>query len=168
MQVDHAGAPGRLVQAVHVLREQELALALDLQTRERIVRPVGSRPAEGPPPDQAARPVALTRRRAAHESLVGHGLRPLPVPVGVAVVGDARVGAAAGSGQHEQPLMAVDELLQLFGFEHARDVGWQPAATIPSRPVLIGAEIMRLKGGVLVEHWGNMTAMGLAPPAPVF
>src|SRR5690606_15382067 len=33
-------------------------------------------------------------------------------PVGITVVGDARIGAAAGTGDHQQPAVTGDEVLQ--------------------------------------------------------
>ena len=115
VQVDHSLAARRLVQAVDVLGQQQLAAAHRFETREGAVRGVGAHLPEVSPAHRAARPVPLPRREAAHEELKRHRLRPLPRAGGVAVVRDARSGAASGAGQDEETAMPVDEVGELGG-----------------------------------------------------
>ena len=115
MQVDHRCAAGGLMQPVDVLGQQDLALAHRLEPRQRAMGVVRPGPADAPPADQAARPVAPARRLLAHEGLKGHRRRALPGAVGVAIVGNARIHAASGAGQNEQPAMAVDEVFEGSG-----------------------------------------------------
>ena len=68
---------------------------------------------------EAARPVAAARRRALHEGLVGHRLDPLPLALGVAIVGDAGRRAASGPGEHEEPPMPADETFESAKPGHA-------------------------------------------------
>jgi len=112
VQVDHGGAAGALVQAVHVLGEQHLHGAACFQCGQGGVGGVGLGLAEARPAEQAARPVALAGGRFAHEILVVHRRGALPLAVGIAVIGNARVGAAAGAGEDEQAAGAVDEVSQ--------------------------------------------------------
>src|SRR6516164_2173977 len=80
----------------------------------------GVRPgaADASPSDEAARPIAAARRFVAHEGLIGHRLLPLPLTVGVAIVGNARTRAAAGAGQDEEASMPLDEVLKSAAFRH--------------------------------------------------
>ena len=119
MQVDHCVAAGRLMQPVDVLGQQKLASAQRLQPGECAMGGVRPRPAEAPPAELAARPVAPARRLLAHEGLIGHRLRALPFAVGVAIVGDAGARAATCAGQDEETSMPVDEVLQTGAFLHA-------------------------------------------------
>ena len=89
VQVDHFGAAGRLMQPVDVLCQEKLAPARRLEPGERAVRVIRPGRADAPPADEAARPVAPARRLLAHEGLIGHRLPPLPLAVGVAIVGNA-------------------------------------------------------------------------------
>ncbi len=106
VQVDHPFAAGRLVQPVHVLRQQQLGSAPRLERGQSAVRVVGLSPTHEPPADETARPIAPPRRFLAHEGLIGHRLGALPLPVRVAIVRDARRRAAAGAGQDEEALDA--------------------------------------------------------------
>ncbi len=112
MQVDHPLAAGLLVQAVHVLGDQRLDATVRFQHRRGVVGRIGARGGEARPAGQAARPVASPGRHLAGEGLEGDRLRPLPATVGIAVVGNAGRGAAAGTGEHEQPAMAREEFAQ--------------------------------------------------------
>ena len=122
MQVDHRFAAGGLMQSVDVLGQQDLAFAHRLEPRQRAMRVVRPGAADAPPADQAARPIAPARRLLAHEGLEGDRRRALPGAVGVAIVGNARVHAAAGAGQDEQPPMPIDEFLKGGGRRHATKV----------------------------------------------
>ena len=121
VQVDHVLVAGLLVQAVHVLREQQLELAEPFQPGQGMVGGIGQRLAEPPPADQAARPVALAGEFLTHEGLVGHRLGTLPAAIGVAIIRNARIGAAAGAGQHEQAPVLRDETLQGAAFRFGGD-----------------------------------------------
>lgn len=112
MQIDHRLAAGGLMQAIHVLGEQHFQLAARFQRSERVMGGVGLRQAEPRPTDQAARPIALPRGQLAHKGLKRHRLRTLPAALQIPIIGNARIGAATGTGEHEQALMALDEVLQ--------------------------------------------------------
>ena len=112
VQIDHLPVAGGLMQPVDVLGQQHLAPPVRLEPGQRMMRIVRTRLAEAPPADQAARPVALARRLFRHEGLEVDRLGPLPVAMAVAIVGNARIGAAAGAGQHEQIFVPVDEILE--------------------------------------------------------
>ena len=73
---------------------------------------VGQRLSEPTPTDHAARPVASACGFVGHECLVADRLRSFPVAFAVAVIGNARVCAAAGARQNEQSLMAFDKGLE--------------------------------------------------------
>lgn len=109
MQVDDRAAAGRLVQAVHVLRDQQFDAAFVFQPRQRQMRCVGPHLAEAAPAYHAARPVARAGQAGAHEGLEVDGRLALPLALAVAVVGNARGGAAARAGQDKQAMVAVDE-----------------------------------------------------------
>jgi hypothetical protein len=76
------------------------------------MRIVGLGLPEQPPADHAARPVTLARQLLGHESLEANGLRSFPVALVIATVRNARVRAAAGPGQDEQPRMFFDRSLE--------------------------------------------------------
>ncbi len=82
------------------------------------MRLIGQSAAEAPPADQAARPVALTGFDRAHEGLVSHRLLALPVAFGIAIVGDAGIGADTGAGQDEKAPMPIDERLEVLHWSH--------------------------------------------------
>jgi hypothetical protein len=58
-------------------------------------------------------PNTPARQFVGHVRLEANGLSPLPIAVGVAIVGNARVRAAAGTRQDEQPLVALNERLEI-------------------------------------------------------
>ena len=127
MQVDDAGAAGSLVQPIDVLGQQELAAVHRLQTREGSMRIVRLGAAEAAPTDHAAGPIALARQRVAHEGLIGHRLGALPIAVGVAIIGNAGVRAAAGAGQNEQASMAIDKVGEVGGGGHGGSLAFPDA-----------------------------------------
>jgi hypothetical protein len=114
VKVNHRPAPGRLMEPVHVLGEQHLALTSGLQSGQGAMGVVGTGPAEPPPADHAARPIAAPRGGLGDECLETDRLGAFPVPVRVTIVGYSRVHAAAGAGQDEQAPMAFDECLEFF------------------------------------------------------
>jgi len=116
VEVNHRPAPCGLVQPIHVLGEQDLALAIGFEARQGVIRIVGQGLSESSPADHAARPVTTTRGFLGDEGLEAHRLRPFPVAVDVAIVGDSGVRAAAGAGQNEKALMAFDEGLECARF----------------------------------------------------
>jgi hypothetical protein len=75
------------MQAVHVLRDQR-ERDERLQPGQRVVRGVRLGPAEVPPADQAAGPVAGPHVRVGHERLELDRPLPLPLPVDAAVIRD--------------------------------------------------------------------------------
>ncbi len=118
VQVDHPRAAGRLMQPVDVLGENELDSALRLEPGQGVMSVVRPRPANASPADEAARPIASASLFAAHEGLEGHRLRALPLALSVAIVGNARAGAAAGAGQDEETSMPVDEVFEAAELHH--------------------------------------------------
>src|SRR6266702_859528 len=112
MQIDHLPVTCGLMQPVDILGQEQLALPVGLDTSERMMRSVRPGLAEPPPSDQAARPIAPARMLLGHEGLEVDRLGPLPVAVAVAIVGDARIRATAGTGQHEQPFVPGDEIFK--------------------------------------------------------
>ena len=73
---------------------------------------VGKGPTETAPTNHTPRPIAPARRLVSHERLVCHGLLALPVPIGITIVRNAGIGAAAGPCEDEQPSMPFDEILK--------------------------------------------------------
>jgi hypothetical protein len=110
MQVDYTLVAGSLMQPIDVLGEHEFGSAHRLKPREGPMRRVRARPAEPLPSDQAARPIALARRLLGHESLVGHRRLTFPLAIDIPIIGNARIRAAACTGQNEKALMTVDEI----------------------------------------------------------
>ena len=110
VEVDHPFVAGSLVQAIDVLGENEFGPAGSLEPGQRHMREVRLGTAKPAPADHAARPVPALRRLVAHEGLIGDRLLPLPVSIGIAVIGDTGIGAATGPGQHEQAAVAIDKV----------------------------------------------------------
>jgi hypothetical protein len=98
------------MQTVHVLGQKKLDPACPLEPGQSAMRVIGPGLMNAPPADEAARPIAPARLFLAHEGLVGHRLRPLPLAVGVAIVRNPRPRAAASAGQDEEAPMPVDEV----------------------------------------------------------
>ena len=86
VQVDDPRAARRLMQAVHVLGDEELNSAHRFEPGQGAVSIIGFSLTNEPPADEAPRPIAPARLFFAHEGLIGHRLRPLPLTVGVAIV----------------------------------------------------------------------------------
>src|SRR6185369_4621117 len=101
-----------LVKTIHVLRDEQLHAPFPLELRQRVMRAIWLRAPEESPADETARPVPLARVFVVHERLELHGLCALPLAILIAIVGNAGVGAAARTGQHEQPTMTRDEVAQ--------------------------------------------------------
>jgi hypothetical protein len=118
VQVDHAGAACHLMKPVNVLGQQQFAPVHFFQAGERAMGVVRPGAAEAPPPDHAARPITSARRLIAHEGLIGHRLHALPIAVGIAIVGYARVRAAAGAGQDDETSMAIDKVMESDEWYH--------------------------------------------------
>ncbi len=123
VQLDHAGAAGGLMQAVDILRDQCLDMPGLLQPGERAMRVVGQGARHDRPAHHAARPIALPARVRFEKLAVLDRRARTPVAIGVAVAGDARVGADAGAGQHQQPRVAAHEVDQRLGIAMWRTVG---------------------------------------------
>src|SRR5690606_17690245 len=113
VQVDDVAVAGRLMQPVDILGDERVDASVGLEARERMMRAVRAGPAKARPADEASRPVTAPRAGVAHERLKRHRAGPFPFAVRVAVVRDARIGAAARAGQHEQPCMLGNESLEI-------------------------------------------------------
>ena len=110
--LQHIFTARRLVQVVDVLGHQAAHPAGLLETDEGAVRRVGLGGGDPPPADQAPRPVAPPRRRAAHELAELDRLAMLPVAVSVPVIWDAGPGAHACAAQHNERLGFLEKGLQ--------------------------------------------------------
>ena len=79
----------------------------------RVMGIVGLRLSEARPADHAAGPITTSRGIVRDESLETDGRRALPASVRISIVGYAGVRTAAGSREHEQPLVLLDECLEI-------------------------------------------------------
>ena len=100
------------MQAVDILRHELRDSTAMFEVGQRTMGIVGARMLQALETDEAARPVAFPRPLIGDEPLVGDRLLSLPLAGSIAIVGNARIGAAACSGQHEQVRVAFDELDQ--------------------------------------------------------
>src|SRR5690606_22736570 len=121
VQVEHAATAGALVQAVDVLGQQQVDPAVSFERGQGVVGGVGLGADEARPPDGAARPVASVGGVAAGQGLQGDGLGAFPVSIAVAIVGNARAGAAAGAGQDEKAFVPAEPVAQASGGGRVRE-----------------------------------------------
>src|SRR5689334_13591182 len=98
------------MQPIDVLRHEPFNIPTLLQSGERTMCGIGRSVPEALPTHETARPVAPPRARLAHERLQSDGLRALPAAVGIAIVGNAGIGAAACTGENEEAGIALDEI----------------------------------------------------------
>ena len=112
VKVDNLGAASSLVEAVDVLRHEQFHVSEMFEARECMMRRVRPGAPEARPADEAARPVALAHGRLGHEGRELHRGRTFPLALRVAVIRNARLGAAAGTGQDEESGMTGDEVAQ--------------------------------------------------------
>jgi len=91
-----------------------------LEGRKRGVRVVRACRAHAAEAHEAPRPVTLACVFVRDERLEHDRRATLPLAGGVAVIRNARVGAAAGTGEHEQSGMALDERGQRVCRGHAQ------------------------------------------------
>ena len=103
VQIDHVLTAGRLMQPIDVLSDELNDPSALLEGRERGVCVVRTRRPHAAEADKTPRPVPLARAFVPDECLEHDRRAPLPLAGGVAVIRNARVGAAAGTGEHEQP-----------------------------------------------------------------
>ncbi len=73
------------------------------------MRSVGPGRGDTPPPNDAARPVALPHGLLAEEILILHRARMLPGPSSIPVIGNSGRRAAARAGQRDQAAVILDE-----------------------------------------------------------
>ena len=112
MEVNHPFVSGGLMKPVYILGQDELRPTYRFQPGQGAMGVVGEGPTETAPADHTPRPIAPARRLVSHERLVCHGLLALPVPIGIAIVRNTGIGAAAGPCEDEQPSMPFDEILK--------------------------------------------------------
>jgi hypothetical protein len=112
VEIDDVLAAGCVMQAIDVLRDELSDSSAAFEHRQRVVRVVWARQSHPAEAGEAPRPVALPRGLVAHELLIANGRAAFPFTAAVAVIGNARVGAAARTGQHEQPGVMLDETTQ--------------------------------------------------------
>ena len=79
MKFDHPGAACLAVQAIDILRDDQIDPAGLLQPRQRVVAATGSRPGHRGPTEEAARPVTPAGAFQVQEVMLPHRLRALPV-----------------------------------------------------------------------------------------
>ena len=112
MQLKHIFAPGRLVQAVDILRDDRLQLALALQLRQAQVGAVGP----GPVNDELVTVEFVVLLRMRHEEGVaqdrlGRIIIFLVIQaIHTAEIRDAALGRDAGTAEKHDPVAAVDPL----------------------------------------------------------
>ena len=112
MQFEHILAPGRLMQAVDVLRDDRLELALALQLRQTQVGTIGL----GPVDDELIPVKFVVLLRVRHEEgmtqdRLGRIIILLVIQaVHAAKIRDAALGRDAGAAEKHDPVAAVDPL----------------------------------------------------------
>jgi hypothetical protein len=113
VKVDDLPAPGRLVQPVHVLGERTRLRPLASSRAKGVMGVVWLRSSEATPADHATGPIATSGGIVRDELLEAHGRRSLPAAVGVPIIRYAGVRAAPRSRQHQQPMVILDECLEI-------------------------------------------------------
>ncbi|MCY1423255.1 hypothetical protein D9M71_389630 [compost metagenome] len=124
VEFDHVMAAGLVVQGVDVLGDQPADLSRALQPGQAVVGHVRLRQAHPWPAEHRPRPIAAPGRRGGEKLLVHHRLPAPPHALVVAIIGDARRCADAGTGQHCKRRVghALMEAVELFvdqAVEHA-------------------------------------------------
>ena len=125
VKIDHIAVPGRLMQAIDVLRDEPAESVLLLERGKRTVRGVGLRAAKRAPAHHGSRPVTFAHVGIGAEGPPGDGLLAGPFAARVAVGRDAGCGAATCAGQHEEACRASKKSRQFGdgGGVHT-DGGW--------------------------------------------
>src|SRR4051812_23424140 len=108
MEIDDGAAARALVEPIDVLSDELGECAGGFPCGKRVMRGIRGRGRESGPPGVCARPVSPVDSILGAERLDQHRGPPLPLAVVVAIVGNARRGAAAGPGQGEYAAMAAD------------------------------------------------------------
>jgi len=99
MKFDHPGAACLAVQAIDILRDDQIDPAGLLQPRQRVVAATGSRPGHRGPTEEAARPVTPAGAFQVQEVMLPHRLRALPVALPVAIRRNPARRAQPGAGK---------------------------------------------------------------------
>jgi hypothetical protein len=100
VQLDHPAASGAVVQAIDVLGDHPGDEARLFERRQRVMGGVGLRPSKARPAEGRARPVASAHVVAPEERVLLDRVARAAPPV-ASIVGDPRLGAAAGAGQRD-------------------------------------------------------------------
>src|SRR5688500_10932668 len=124
MQIEHVLAAGFLMQTVDVLREQKLDIELAFEFGQGQVSRVRAGSVDALEAHQTSSPVALSSGQTAAEFLKAHRLTMLPLSRFVAIVRYPRVGADAGTRQHEQAACAGHSTREL---SHEGKLEFSPA-----------------------------------------
>src|ERR1700742_955103 len=98
---------------------------------------IGSRQIETTPTNHTSSPITAPRSVVRNEGPIMYGRRPLPAPVGVAIVGYAGIRAAPCSRQDKQPLVIFDKCLEIF-VSHAETNRRPGSLALPGRPDYAG------------------------------
>ena len=112
MEIDDGSAASALVQAIDVLRDELDERAGGFPRGKGPMRGIRRRGGETRPASVGARPVAPVDRVLRAERLNHHRRPPLPLALVVAIVGNARSGAAAGPAESEDATVAGDPVAQ--------------------------------------------------------
>ena len=110
----HASASRTKVQAIHILRNQVMHMPQLLQLGQCPVGRIRYGTTKVPPADQTARPVTLPGLFVCDKCRTLDRLPAHPIAVLVAIAGNARCSAYAGTGQYQQPGVLADECSQPF------------------------------------------------------
>src|SRR5437763_576806 len=109
VKIEHAPAPGALMQTIDVLGHQPAHAAEALERCKCRMRGVRYRGGNGRPTYQASRPVALPRRLAADEFLVSDWRLAAPIAVNVSIPRNTGSRADARAGQDEKSRMVAEK-----------------------------------------------------------
>ena len=112
MEIDDGAAAGALVQAIDVLRDELEERAGSFPCRKRSMRGIRRRGRQTRPTRVGARPVTPVDRLLRAERLDHDRRSPLPLALVVAVIGNARGGAAAGPAESEDATVIGDPVAQ--------------------------------------------------------
>ena len=123
VELHHPLASRLLVEAVHVLGYDPGQTPVRLEAGEGAVGVVGHGARDPLPPDGAPGPVPPPPRRGADELPVLHGLAMAERAVGTPVVGDSRLGAAAGAHQGHHPTTPEEVHERRSGRDRERGAG---------------------------------------------
>jgi len=131
MEIDYGPTAGSFVKAIDVLSHQQLDAARSFESCQSPVCLIRRGAPEVPPANEASGPVPFANGLMVHEGLEHHRWGAFPVAIGIPIVRNAGIRAAAGAGQDEEPCMTVDEFAQeadTHPIEHKRGAQRRPCS----------------------------------------